>query len=644
MGNSFSSDPRFYSGKQLLQGRHCVTRDELDYDGEFDAGWFIEGSITPSKESQSIADGKFKFNQLWQGSGTTDFKSLFDAVVPFEVQYLVSKSFEGDNVHVVGQYEINNIPTSTKDTYIYDSKLTGHCTIYYDREHTRKFIDGEFNEGLLESGTIYSNDDGNCVIAQGQFEYDDRCEHLDKDHEDRNVFVKHGTILDEINLNVVDNEYLYLKIDPLILDSANYENDYNGFAEYYTDPELKQLIMKCELVNGIVKGDIIVFQGRSDGRVMIEGNVENNRLTNGLMFYRGFYTMGEFDEDGYPHGLAELYHDYECRKKFADTCFAHGEYDGKFDQFDSSGAIVKTLVYSNGEFVNEITEDTPKRFTVVLEDHDEKASYLRYQSNDTTFVNESELTAALSKLEELKAERQKSLENSFMLWLENKLANHEWLTTLNQTNETFFKDFVGFEIENVLKLASTRFKKSEREYSEVYNGQSNKHKFANAFYEILNQPDDYKINPEFASTLLADIYNEYLQFSSLAEHCKWIDTNEYNNITKRYFDYIKEFSNTANPFTSYDTHTKVQTRSNSPMKVWLAKQLTDNYESIRKIVGADLLNVIKSRCGKMAKDNNDFAGELIKQLRNPISADIKHARDKKMRTTLEHLQTAYDAR
>jgi len=464
MGSSSSSDQRFYNGKQLLQGEHIFKRGNRTYDGEFEDGWFVKGSIEQDNGSYrpTYMSGKFKFNQLLSGSGEEDFQSLFKKCVPFEVQDVVTEHFNGEYVYVVGQYDID-------DSNLELPHLTGHCTIYYDIDDSKKFIDGEFEEGLLTTGTIYSNDDENSIVARGEFAY----------HDDE-PYVRNGTIFDrEYNMSILQHDGLYLKINPLILDAAHHENNYNGSAKYYLDLDLKHLVMNCDLVEGVVCGDVIVFQG---DKVLIEGNVLNNKLTNGMMLYAGFYTVSEFDDDGNPHGIAELYHDSDRTNKYADVCFDHGEYQGKFTQYDSSGNIVKTLVCYNGEFINDITEDTQNRFTIVLEES--KTPYLRYKSNDDTFVRESELLAAL----------------------ESKSS----------------KNIVSIE-------------------------------------------------------------------------------------------------------------------------VWLSNQLADDYENIKKIVGADLLNVIKSRCGKIVKDNTKFARELLSQLRNPSTADLKNARDKKMRDAFDRLNEAYDS-
>lgn len=69
--------------------------------------------------------------------------------------------------------------------------------------------------------------------------------------------------------------------------------------------------------------------------------------------------------------------------------------------------------------------------------------------------------------------------------------------------------------------------------------------------------------------------------------------------------------------------------------------MTDNYDNVKKLISSDLLNIIKLRCGKMAKNSDEFANELINQLSNPLNADVRNKRDVKMRESFERLQVVY---
>lgn len=623
MGNSFSSDPRFYEGRKLLNGNHTVQRRNLTYEGTFDAGWFISGEVTKQNELCEpvvVASGKFKFNQLLKGTREENLQELVGVYVPTELMDYFEDVKPTDIAYVIGQYHIDDsgleIPT-----------LDGHCTIYFDEARTVKFLDANFERDDLVSGNIYANDDANTLLASGVFECDD--------HD--NPYLKDGALLDKISVCGIVLQNLYLKTGPLMI-GACYENDYTGDAEYYKDHNFRNLVVKCDLLNGEIHGTFTYFV---NNEVSVSGIVENEELKEGVMKYGGFYVKGSF-VDGKPHGDAELYYDSECIFKYASAHYKYGALDGIMIIYDKTGCVRSTIVYSDGNVVQTSDSDQIR----ITPDNETKTAYPRFisVSNDEktqSFVHESDLIVSLNEIQALNNRSTVPngiLADTFMLWLEEKMVDKEWLFTLNQTDSTFFTKFVGDEIESLLKLAGSVFRKSEEAYPEEYAGLSNKRIFANAFYEILNNPEEYKVNTDLANTLLADIYNEYLQFCSVCLHCKMITSIEFTAITARYFDYICVFSKSSN---TYTISTKSQTRINTPLKVWLSGELSDNYENVKKIIGADLLNIIKSRCGKMTKNHDEFANALINQLNTPLNVDVRNKRDVKMREALQRLQKNY---
>ena len=638
MGNSFSSDPRFYEGKKLLNGNNTVQRGNLTYEGTFENGWFISGEVTRqigSYEPTVIASGEFKYNHLLKGINEENLLELVNKYVPTELVEYFEEANPDDKAYVIGQYHID-------DSNLEIPSLDGHCTIYFDESRTVKFLDADFKCGVLVSGNLYANDDTNTLLASGMFAYDDQY-----------VYLKNGTLLDEISIDGVVHLNLYLKVNPLMVEGACYENDYNGFAEYYKDHNFHNLVVKCDLLNGEIQGNFVYFV---NDEVFVSGIVENGELCNGVMKYDGFYVKGSF-VDGEPHGDVELYYDNECTSKYASAHYNNGNLDGNMIVYDDGGNVHSTIIYSDGIVVQTLDNSSSDQFRVT-HDTETKTTYPRFTSTFSKnggektqyYVRESDLIVALDEIQRLKnrtAEPNNILADSFMLWLEEKLVDKEYLTTLNQTENTFFKDYVGEEIENLLKLAGCVFRKSEETYPVEYAGLSNKRIFANAFYEILNNPEDHKVNSDLANTLLADIYNEYLQFCSICLHCKMITNAEFTAITYRYFSYINDFNKTPNTYTA-NNHSgsvktsKIQTRINTPLKVWLSGELTNNYENVKKTIGADLLNIIKSRCGKMTKNPDEFANELINQLNTPHSADMRAKRDVKMREALQRLQKNYE--
>ena len=633
MGNSFSSDPRFYEGKKLLNGNHIVQRGNLTYEGTFEFGWFISGEVTRqvgSYEPTIVASGTFKYNHLLKGTNEENLHDLVSTYVPTELMEYFENVNPTDKAYVIGQYFID-------DSNLEIPSLDGHCTIYFDETRTVKFLDADFKQGELISGNLYANDDTNTLLASGMYAY-----------HDHGVYLKNGALLDEISIDGVVDLNLYLKISPLMVGGACYDNNYTGFAEYYKDHNFRNLVVKCDLLNGEIQGNFVYFV---NAEVFVSGIVEDRELCDGIMKYDGFYVKGSF-VNGEPHGDVELYYDSECNSKYASAHYNYGTLDGTMIIYDDTENVQSTVIYSDGIVVQTLDGTNSDQFRVIR-DTENKTTYPRFTSifnknggeKTQYYVRESDLIVALDEIQILKnrtADPNNILTDSFMLWLEEKLVDKEYLTTLNQTENTFFKDYVGEEIENLLKLAGRVFRKSEETYPAEYAGLSNKRIFANAFYEILNNPEDHKVNSDLVNTLLADIYNEYLQFCSACLHCKMITNIEFTTITTRYFDYISEFNKSPNTYTSSAKPPKIQTRINTPLKVWLSGELSVNYENVKKTIGAELLNIIKSRCGKMTKNPDEFANELINQLNTPLNADVRAKRDVKMREALQRLQKKYE--
>lgn len=602
MGNLFTSDPRFYHHKRghLLQGPNTVTRGNRVYTGEFQDGWLIDGQILDKNDNTILACGGFKFNYLIKGSCVRLFKEIVDNYVPYECIDQIREHFNEEFVHVIGQFDIddNSLELPTFDNY---------CTIYYDAQHTKTFINAKFDKGRLINGSIMLNDENNTIVASGEFRYNE--------YED--TYVHDGVLLDELNENVMlvpDNE-LYLKISPL--DTwANHTNDYTGYAEYYYDASMRNLIIKCDLKEGEIHGNFVYMNSNN---VVMCGEMIDGYFRKGIMLVDGFYVSGDFNEEGKPYGLAKLYHDVDCKRLYATVNFAYGKYHGKFTEFDSLGNIVRLRAYSNGELISEITE-TPDSFTATL-DKTNEVKYERYSTKLGYLVRETEVM------------KQSCIEPTFtfILWLENKLIDKLWLSTLNQSEESFFEEYVGCEIESILDLASKTTKKEENKTTKKEENKisSNKNIFANVFIRILQNPGDYMLTSAFAETLLADIYNEYLKFLSTVFHCKMLTMFEYTALSTMYFNYIKKFK-TGQTKTSLEN--------------WLVAQFENNYTEMKNLIGNDILNVVKSRSGKNVKDGNKFVSEILHQLQNPVAADTKNGRDKKMKTAYNELIAKFNSK
>ena len=625
MGNSSSIYQPFYTGRNLANGNLTLQRNGLYYSGLFEDGWMSQGKIMrkiAENEYEIIAEGKFKLNYLESGINEESFKKIANRYVPNEVRHLLEdEHYNNHTVYVTGQYYIDNNELDLPE-------LHGKCSIYYNKEHTLKFMEAEFDEGEMIRGTIYrSCSDNNLVITAGEFEKTDFGEY----------HIKSGVFAKKVEIDNLFNEILYQKVEKdLFNKNATFENNLTGYAEFYADNYARNLKIKCSMQDGKIKGDTICF---NNDIVLFDGIIECCELIKGLLYYRGFYVDGEFSNSEL-QGLGTLYYDRDCKNKYAEVNFENGEYHGLMTIYDNNKQIVKYIVYSNGEPVDSKQPETNNSFTI-LKETDNKTSenkyerfYSLYNDEKKSFVYEHNLIEALDKIKTL---QKRNLSDMFMLWFEDRLIEKDWLTTLNQTENTYFHEYVGEEIEELFELANEISKKSNEKYAVRV---SHKRHFANTLYDILNQPTEYETNPDFANTLLADIYSEFLQFCTISLHCQLMNNTEFYVVTKQYIDYIKDFEKSKN---SYVDRTKTKTpKYITPLKSWLADKLSNNYDMVKEIVTPYLFNIIHSRCERLSKNNNEFAEELINQLKNPLHTDIRNNRAKEMQEALEALQCAYD--
>lgn len=402
MGSFFSSEPRFYDGRKLLTGQHTVQRGSLIYSGEFDVGFLQYGSVTKDMGSlppKVLSSGKYKYNKLIQGSKIENLQSLINQYVPDELMEYFDEYGDESDAYILGFYYV-------ADHGLDEPVLDRVSTIYYDKERTRKFIDGTFDKGKLKSGSIFADNKNNTLLVTSEFAYDEK----------NDICLKSGVLIDDVKVTGVIDTRLYLKISPLLLGCVTYKNNYTGFAEYYKEPFLRNLVVKCNLVDGKIHGNFVYF---TNNNVYASGIVEDGEFIKGVMKYDGFYVQGDY-QNGEPHGIVTIYHDSDCTRKYANANYDNGNLNGMLTLFDESENEIGSHIYSrdilvettkNRSLLNNVDEDNlnSERFQVT-KDTETKTTYPRYattinkhDSEKTSyFVRESDLIAAQDEIQQLK--------------------------------------------------------------------------------------------------------------------------------------------------------------------------------------------------------------------------------------------------
>lgn len=599
MGISQSIYAPFYNGKQLLNGDFDVNRSGKTYSGHFKDGYLVSGKIT-NKQGDVLSEGAFAFNALKKGFNVENFKEMLDKFVP---KYLHDQ-FIGQHLnlelYVVGSYCI-------PDNLLSMPELHGSCTIYFDRELTDKFIDGEFEEDKLVSGTIFLPD--RLMLASGTFNQDP----LDIDV---------GVVAHHVDFCLADRQMMYQKIfEDSERQIACYANDYNGYAEFYYDDQCRKLAIKCDMVNDEIHGKVAYY---FLDKLIYQGLAKHSEITRGCLYRDGFYVASEFDDNNEPNGIATLYYDEDCTQKYADVNFLNGEYHGLVTIYKNNKPTAHN-VYAHGELIDQKTCDTDESFTIT---EDEKfESYKTWTSvSGEKFVKELDLKKVLDD------HKPRNTNNVFINWLSNKLVEYEWLTSVNQSEKSYFSDYVGDEIENVQELAKDISKSLQDKTSPI------KQLYAMTLFDILSESKNYDVNPDFTEVLLADIYQEFLDYCFIAYECEIVTKEEYVELVKVPAKYIKNIKKSGNSFLS---NGQTKPKKNPSFKNWLADKLENDNNYVRSTLTPYLFGIVKSRAGNATKNNSEFAESILNQLSGPLQTDIRNNRSAQMLTCYETLHKQF---
>ena len=331
MGNSNNSLFQHKNGENF-EGENTTTRNDLTYKGQFVNGEFVKGAILDSNNNE-LENGEFVNGELVRGTKAMKLVDILNGFIfTFDVNDDLDFNFI---VYAVGQFE--------------DGLLDGNCSVYYDVEHTRKCIVGDFEDGILVEGEIFNNDDANSTLEKGFF----------ADSLTEGVVTR--SVVNPIycdNENDVNDEFLdlYEKIT---------ESD-NNITEYYYDTAMKNKAMVCDVVDDVINGECIYYS--KSGQVLFSGLVLGGSAIHGILYYLGSYTHGHIDA-GLPHGDTKVYENLPMpnqvslnqasldNKVYAEGYYSHGKPVGwiKYYSTDCTHPTKKVLYDVNGNKIDEVT-------------------------------------------------------------------------------------------------------------------------------------------------------------------------------------------------------------------------------------------------------------------------------------------------
>lgn len=440
-----------------------------------------------------------------------------------------------------------------------DDKATGICSVYFDDKMQYKCMKGEFQNNKLLEGEIYLPDENNTLLEKGKYgSYENGFRGLTEGFALRNTYVPCN---DKIHS-------FYMRIDKFDKTLSNHINNFTGTAEYYYTPSLSKLAMKAEVIEDNINGDCIYYD--QEGKLLFSGKVSDNEATRGLMYLEGLY----FNSDIYfnaPEGYAEIYLDADKKEKYADAFYKDRKFNGKVT-FYQNNQVKKVSHYLEGKEQEVLSEVETKT---------------RFLGNKT-----------------------------FIQWLKVKLMDSEWLSSYNQTEDSYFDFDYSDEIEQFLNMVEEN--DSSLSYAE---------EFLHALDDLKNQ----NLQPAgFTATLKADVYNEFITYCGLALSTDFIKLDEYVSLVGPYNEYLNKFLSERKP--------------EEPQKLtfeqWFCGVFDNDLPSIKKLFSNDLFNTVNSRC---AKNSTRAAEQFIYNLCNPTPTDVKKNRAKLMREAYEELMRMYNS-